>query len=40
MVGARGVNSVLIGDDFPEFRADLVAALASLDVHQLTHGCK
>jgi hypothetical protein len=31
---------VLITDHFPELRTDLVAALATLDVHELTHGCK
>mmetsp|Transcript_100284 Transcript_100284/g.288094 ORF Transcript_100284/g.288094 Transcript_100284/m.288094 type:complete len:229 (+) Transcript_100284:449-1135(+) len=38
VVGSRRVDSVLVGDDFPKLRTDLVAALASLDVHQLTHG--
>jgi hypothetical protein len=28
---------VLIGDDFPEFGTDLVAALSSLDVDDLSH---
>jgi hypothetical protein len=37
VVGARGVDSVLIGDDFPEFGTDLVAALSSLDVDDLSH---
>ena len=32
MVGAGGVDAVLIGDDLPELGADLVAALAGLDV--------
>ena len=32
-----GVNAVLIGNDFPELGADLVAALAALDVNNLTH---
>ena len=31
MVGARRVNAVLVGDNLPELRADLVTALASLD---------
>lgn len=29
MVGSSGVNSVLIGDDFPEFGTDLVACTIS-----------
>ena len=39
MVRARGVDAVLVGDDLPELGADLVAALASLDVDDLAHGC-
>ena len=31
VVGAGGVDAVLIGDDLPELRADLVAALSSLN---------
>jgi len=38
MVRARGVNAVLVGDDLPELGADLVAALATLDVDDLTLG--
>mmetsp|Transcript_78078 Transcript_78078/g.155161 ORF Transcript_78078/g.155161 Transcript_78078/m.155161 type:complete len:543 (+) Transcript_78078:117-1745(+) len=38
VVGAGGVNAVLIGDDLPELGADLVAALATLDSNDLTHG--
>jgi hypothetical protein len=34
--GACGVNAVLIRDNFPELGADLVAALAGLDVDNLT----
>ena len=30
--------TVLVTDHLPELRADLVAALAALDVHELTHG--
>ena len=37
VVGASRVDAVLIGDDLPELGADLVAALAALDVHDLTH---
>ena len=40
VVRTRGVNTVLITDHLPELRADLVAALAALDVHELTHECK
>jgi hypothetical protein len=29
---------VLVGHDLPELGADLVAALAALNVHDLTHG--
>jgi hypothetical protein len=29
---------VFIRDDFPEFGADLIAALTSLNVDDLTHG--
>ncbi len=36
MVGAGGVDAVLVGEDLPELGADLVAALASLDVDDLT----
>merc|ERR1719386_561284 len=38
MICACGVNAMLIGDDFPELSTNLVAALASLNVHDLTHG--
>jgi len=37
VVGARGINTVLVGDDLPELGADLVAALSSLHMHDLTH---
>jgi len=33
VVGAGGVNAVLVADDLPELGADLVAALAALDVN-------
>ena len=39
MVRARRVDAVLVGDDLPELGADLVAALAALDVDDLAHGC-
>lgn len=37
MVGAGGVNAVLIGDDLPKLGTDLVAALACLYVYNLPH---
>merc|ERR1719181_2031516 len=36
-VGSGRVNAVLIGDNLPELSADLVAALASLDVNEFAH---
>ena len=38
VVRAGRVDAVLIGDDFPELGADLVAALAGLDVNKFPHG--
>mmetsp|Transcript_27447 Transcript_27447/g.51411 ORF Transcript_27447/g.51411 Transcript_27447/m.51411 type:complete len:229 (+) Transcript_27447:425-1111(+) len=38
MIGSCRVNAMLISDDLPELRADLVAALAALNVHELAHG--
>jgi hypothetical protein len=37
VVGAGGVDAVLVRDDLPELGPDLVAALASLDVDDLAH---
>ena len=37
VVGAGGVDAVLVGDDLPEFGADLVTALASLKMNDLSH---
>jgi len=37
VVGSRGVDSVLVGDDFPEFGTDLVTALSGLNVNDLSH---
>ena len=37
VVGAGGVDSVLVGDNLPELSTDLVAALTSLDVDDLSH---
>jgi len=39
VVRSGGVNSVLVGDDFPELSTDLVTALASLNVDDFTHSC-
>lgn len=36
-VPSGGVNAVLVADDFPELGADLVTALASLDMQDLSH---
>ena len=38
MVGTGGVDSVFVRDDFPELGTDLVTALSSLDVNDLSHG--
>merc|ERR1719271_1489252 len=40
VVRTRRVDAVLITDHLPELRTDLVAALAALDVNELTHGDK
>ena len=40
MVSSCGINAVLIGHDFPKLGSDLVAALASLDVNNFSHGIK
>ena len=37
VVGAGGVNTVFVGDDFPEFGTDLVTALTGLDVNDFSH---
>jgi hypothetical protein len=37
MVGASGVNSMFIGYDLPKFGTYLVAALACLNVNNLSH---
>ena len=37
VVCAGGVNTVLVGDDLPELGADLVAALAALNVNDFSH---
>jgi len=37
VVGTSWVNTVLIGDDFPEFGTDLVTTLTSLDVNEFSH---
>jgi len=38
VVLSGGIYAVLVADDLPEFGTDLVAALASLDVQDLSHG--
>ena len=38
MISSRGVNAVLVRNDFPELRTNLISALATLDVHELAHG--
>lgn len=38
VVLSGGVDAVLIADDFPELGSDLVAALATLNVKNLSHG--
>ena len=37
MVGTGGVDTVLVGNDFPELGTDLVAALTTLDMNNFTH---
>jgi len=37
VVGAGGVNTVFVGNDFPELGTDLVTALASLDMDDFSH---
>ena len=38
MVRPCGVDTVFIGDDFPEFGTDLVTALAGLKMNDFSHG--
>ena len=37
MVSTSWIDAMLIGDHFPKFGANLIAALASLDMHKLSH---
>jgi hypothetical protein len=37
VIGTGWVNTVLVGDDFPELGTDLVTALTSLDVNDFSH---
>jgi hypothetical protein len=37
VVGTGWVNTVLVGDDFPEFGTDLVTALTTLDMNDFSH---
>jgi hypothetical protein len=39
MVGSGGVNTVFVGDDFPELGSDLVTALTGLEMDNLSHLC-
>ena len=41
LVGAGGVNSMFVRNHFPEFRANLITALATLNTNDFTHaeGC-
>jgi len=40
VVGTGRVNTMLVGDDLPEFGTDLVTALTTLDVNDFSHSCK
>ena len=40
VIGTGWVNSVFVGDDFPEFGTDLVTALTTLDVNDFSHVVK
>jgi hypothetical protein len=37
VVGTGGVDTVFVGDDFPEFGSDLVSALSGLDMNDFSH---
>ena len=37
MVGTGWVDSVLVGDDFPELGSDLISALTGLNVNDFSH---
>jgi hypothetical protein len=37
VVGTGGVDTVFVGDNFPEFGTDLVTALTSLNVNDFSH---
>ena len=37
MVGTSWVNSMFVGDDFPEFSTNLVTALTGLKMDDLSH---
>ena len=39
VVGTSGVDAMLVAYNLPELGSDLVAALASLDMDDFTHGC-
>lgn len=38
VIGSGGIDTVFIGNDFPELGSDLVSALASLNVDDFSHG--
>ena len=40
VVATGWVNTVLVGDDFPELGTDLVTALAALNMNDFSHGRK
>ena len=39
VISTSGVNTVFVRDNLPELGSDLVTALTTLDVHDLTHCC-
>jgi proteasome assembly chaperone (PAC2) family protein len=39
VISTGGVNTVFVRDNLPELGTDLVTALTTLDVHDLTHCC-
>jgi len=39
VVGTSGVDTVFIGDNFPELGTDLVTTLTTLDVNDFSHRC-
>ena len=39
VVGARGINSMFVADNFPEFGSNLVSTLTALDMNYFPHPC-